>query len=87
LHPDILPELCEEIRGYADRGGQIFVSTHSPDFVNGVRIEELYILEKENGYTQIKAVRDNKMVRILSKEKHKLGWLWRNHYIQGANLK
>jgi len=86
LHPDILPELCEEIRGYADRGGQIFVSTHSPDFVNGVRIEELYYLEKENGYSRIKAVRENDLVRTLSEE-NQLGWLWRNHYIQGASLR
>ncbi|MDM8524517.1 AAA family ATPase [Desulfococcaceae bacterium HSG8] len=86
FHPDLLPELCEEIRGYADRGGQIFVSTHSPDFVNGVRIDELYYLEKENGYTQIKAVRNNDLIRSLS-EKNQLGWLWRNHYIQGASLK
>jgi predicted ATPase len=86
LHPDLLPELCEEIRGYADRGGQVFVSTHSPDFVNGVRIEELYYLEKENGYTQVKAVRDNELARSLSEE-NQLGWLWRNRYIQGAGLK
>ncbi len=87
LHPDLLPELCEEIRGYAERGGQIFVSTHSPDFINGVSLEELYFLEKRKGFTQVKAVRDDPLVRELAKENNSLGWLWRNHYIYGANVK
>ena len=32
LHPDLHAPLAEEIREYAERGGQVFVSTHSPDF-------------------------------------------------------
>ena len=64
LHPDLLLQLSEEIREYSERGGQVLVSTHSPDFVNGVKVNELYFLVKEN----------------------ELGWLWRNHYIKGANI-
>ncbi len=86
LHPDLLPELCEEIRQYADRGGQAFISTHSPDFVNGLSVEELYFLDKNKGYTQIKAAKEDDLVCELSKE-NQLGWLWRNHYITGANLR
>ncbi len=86
LYPDLLLELCEEIREYSERGGQVFVSTHSPDFVNGLRIEELFFLVKEKGYTTIKSASDDPMVRELAKE-NQLGWLWRNHYIRGANLK
>ena len=32
LYPHLLLELAEEFRSYAQRGGQVFVSTHSPDF-------------------------------------------------------
>lgn len=85
LHPDLLLQLCEEIRSYSERGGQVFVSTHSPDFVNGLNIEELYFLSKENGYTKINRVADDDLVRDLAKE-NQLGWLWRNQYIKGANL-
>ena len=85
LHPDLLLNLCEEIREYSQRGGQVFVSTHSPDFVNGLRVEELFFLTKEKGFTSIKAAADDDMIRELSKE-NQLGWLWRNHYIKGANL-
>ena len=85
LHPDLLLQLCEEIREYSERGGQVFVSTHSPDFVNGVNVEELFFLKKEEGYTIIEVANDDEMVKELSKD-NQLGWLWRNHYISGANL-
>jgi predicted ATPase len=85
LHPDLLLQLCEEIREYSERGGQVLVSSHSPDFVNGLMVEELFFLVKENGYSIIKAAKDDKMVNELSKS-NKLGWLWRNHYMEGANL-
>ena len=32
LYPHLLWELAEEFRGYAQRGGQVFVSTHSRNF-------------------------------------------------------
>jgi predicted ATPase len=85
LHPDLLLQLCEEIREYSDRGGQVFVSSHSPDFVNGLGIDELFFLVKENGYTVIKPAKEDASVRDLAKE-NQLGWLWRNGYIKGANI-
>lgn len=85
LHPDLLLKLCEEIREYSERGGQVFVSTHSPDFVNGLNIEELFFIQKEKGFSNIKAVNDDDIIRQLSKD-NDLGWLWRNRYIKGANL-
>ncbi len=85
LHPDLLLQLCEEIREYSERGGQVLVSSHSPDFVNGVKIDELYFLVKKQGFTEIKAAKDDATVKQLATE-NQLGWLWRNHYINGANL-
>ncbi|MCP1382421.1 AAA family ATPase [Runella salmonicolor] len=85
LHPDLLLQLCEEIREYSDRGGQVLVSTHSPDFVNGLYINELFFLVKEKGVTIINAAKNDESVLVLAKE-NQLGWLWRNHYIKGANL-
>ena len=85
LHPDLLLQLCEEIREYSERGGQVFVSSHSPDFVNGLKIGELFFLAKESGFSIIKAAKDDETVLELSVD-NELGWLWRNHYINGANL-
>jgi predicted ATPase len=85
LHPDILLPLCEEIREYSFRGGQVFVTSHSPDFVNGLLVEEVFFIQKVKGYSEIKAAKDDELIRSLSSE-NQLGWLWRNHYIKGANL-
>jgi predicted ATPase len=85
LHPDLLLQLCEEIRSYSEKGGQVFVSTHSPDFVNGLNVDELFFLIKNNGYSTIAAAADDDIVKELPKNDN-LGWLWRNHYIKGANL-
>ena len=85
LHPELLLQLCEEIREYSERGGQVFVSSHSPDFVNGLRIDELFFLKKEDGFTSIHAAKEDDLVKELAKE-NQLGWLWRNNYIKGANL-
>jgi predicted ATPase len=87
LHPDLLLQLCEEIREYAERGGQVFVATHSPDFVNGLKVDELFFLVKDQGFSIIKAASADEKVKELTKdESNQLGWLWRNHYIEGANL-
>ncbi len=85
LHPDLLLQLCEEIREYSERGGQVFVSTHSPDFVNGLKVNELFFMVKKNGFTSIQAAKSDELVKELSRD-NQLGWLWRNHYIKGANL-
>lgn len=85
LHPDLLLQLCEEIREYSERGGQVFVSSHSPDFINGLNVEELFFIVKENGNSVVKAAMEDIEVKELAKE-NQLGWLWRNHYIKGANL-
>ena len=48
LYPKLLWELAEEFRSYSNRGGQVFVSTHSPDFLNATRLEEVFWLEKDD---------------------------------------
>ena len=53
--------------------------------MNGVKVNELYFLVKKNGYTEIKSVQEDELVSELAKE-NELGWLWRNHYIKGANI-
>ena len=86
LHPDLLLELCEEIRIYSGKGGQVFVSSHSPDFINGLQLNELFYLTKKDGFTQVNKASEDPLVKELAID-NKLGWLWRNHYITGANLK
>ncbi|MFQ5673682.1 MAG: AAA family ATPase [Nitrospinales bacterium] len=84
LYPKLLLELAEEFRSYADRGGQVFVSTHSPDFLNAVELDEVFWLTKENGYTQIKRARDDKQLAAFMKEGDKMGYLWKQGFFEGV---
>lgn len=76
LYPELLSQLAEEFRHYSDIGGQVFISTHSPDFLNAVRLEELYCLVKSEGYTQIVRASDLPLVASLYREGDLLGSLW-----------
>jgi predicted ATPase len=84
LHPDLLRELTEEFRSYSERGGQVFISTHSPDFVNGVEIYELFWLTKKNGFSSIQRASENELVKRLIKEGDLPGALWKQGFFEGA---
>ena len=76
LYPELLAELAEEFRQYSQVGGQVFISTHSPDFLNSIRLEELYCLVKCEGYTKIVRAMDLPLVKSLYNEGDMLGSLW-----------
>ena len=77
LYLKLLEELAEEFRRYAFRGGQVFVSTHSPDFLNAVRLEEVFWLEKDSGYTRIVRASSDPAVKGYMREGDKMGYLWK----------
>lgn len=85
LYPDLLLELVEEFRDYARRGGQVFVSTHSPFFLNGAGLEEVYWLAKEDGFTQVRRAETDDLLNALVEEGDKLGTLWRQGLFKGAS--
>lgn len=87
LYPELLYELIEEFRDYARRGGQVFVSTHSPDFLNGAKLDEIYWLVKHKGFTTIRRASDNELLRNLVKEGDLPGALWKQGLFEGAGLK
>ena len=76
LFPKLLGVLVEELRDYAERGGQVFVSTHSPDILNHVEIDEAFLLNKKSGVTTIYPLLENKQIKALVDAGDKLGWLW-----------
>ncbi len=84
LYPDLLYELLEEFRDYARRGGQVFVSTHSPDFVNGAQLEEIYWLVKKDGFSEIRRASENALLRNLFDAGDLPGALWRQGLFEGA---
>jgi len=85
LYPKLLWELAEEFRTYSNRGGQVFVSTHSPDFLNATKIEEVFWLVKKGGYTKIRrAIEDTQLVAYME-EGDQMGYLWEQGLFDGAD--
>ncbi len=80
LYPKLLWELAEEFRSYSTRGGQVFVSTHSPDFLNAIRLDEVFWLEKDNGYTKIVRAKDNPQVKAYMQDGDQMGILWKQGF-------
>ena len=85
LYPKLLWELAEEFRSYANRGGQVFVSTHSPDFLNATRLEEVFWLVKKDGYTQVRRAKDNEQLATYMAEGDQMGYLWEQGFFEGAD--
>lgn len=83
LYPHLLAELAEEFRAYAHRGEQVFVTTHSPDFLNATQVDEVFILVKEKGYTTIKKASKNKQIVAYMEEGDKMGYLWKQGFFEG----
>lgn len=76
LYPELMGMLAEEFQQYTERGGQVFVSSHSPDFLNAVPLESIYWLEKEQGRTSIHRAADFSLLRRLNKAGDLPGYLW-----------
>ncbi len=85
LYPKLLWELVEEFRDYARRGGQVFVSTHSPDLLNAAQLDEVFWLVKENGYTQIRRAMDDEQIRAYMEAGDQMGYLWKEGFFKGAD--
>jgi predicted ATPase len=85
LYHRLLGELAEEFRAYAGRGGQVFVSTHSPHFLNATRLNEVFWLEKENGFTQIKRAQDDRQLKAYMDAGDQMGFLWEQGFFGKAD--
>lgn len=85
LYPELLHELAEEFRDYARRGGQAIVATHSPDFLNGVEIDEVFYLVKQNGFSTVRKASESELLRDLVDEGDPPGSLWKQGLFEGAS--
>jgi predicted ATPase len=80
LHPRLLPALAEECREAAGRT-QLFVTTHSPFFVNRLAPEEVRVLYRdEQGYTQASRASEMPGIREFMEDGAHLGHLWMENY-------
>lgn len=84
LYPHLLWQLAEEFRSYAEKGGQVFVSTHSPEFLHGVKLHEVFCLVKENGFTKVIRPHDSETLRNLVAGGELPGRLWQQGLFEGV---
>ncbi|CCI08196.1 AAA family ATPase [Microcystis aeruginosa] len=84
LYPTLLKELAEEFAHYSDQGGQVFVSSHSPDFLNAVPLASIFWLIKSQGITQIHRAADSEILKNLVAEGDLPGYLWNQGWFEGV---
>lgn len=85
LYPSLLAELAEEFAAYTRKDGQVFVTTHSPDFLNSVELENIYWLEKIQGITTVHHAAENEILKALVDEGDLPGYLWKQGLFGAAN--
>lgn len=85
LYPNLLLELAEEFRDYARRGGQVFISTHSPDFLNACNLDEVFWLVKNQGYSTVRRAADDEQIAHYMKNGDKMGYLWKQGFLEGVD--
>lgn len=84
LYPELMAVLAEEFADYTEHGGQVFVSTHSPQFLNAISIESLIIIEKKEGVSKIYRAQDDQLILEQVKAGWKLGTLWDQGTMDGS---
>ena len=63
----------------------MLVSTHSPDFLNSVALDEVCWLVKRNGGTEIRRARDDAQISAYMAEGDQMGYLWKQGFFEGAD--
>lgn len=85
LYPQLMAELAEEFRLYTQRGGQVMISTHSPDFLNAAELDEVFWFVKREGYTEVRRAKDDPQIAAYMADGDKMGYLWKQGFFAGAD--
>lgn len=83
LYPELMVLLAEEFQSYSRRGGQVFISTHSPEFLNAVELESIFVLEKQQGVSRVWRVLDDPLISELMRGGDHAGYLWDQGVFKG----
>jgi predicted ATPase len=83
IYPSLLYEVAEDFRSCTVKGSQVFIFTHSPEFLNAATVDEVFWLEKKRGYTNIVCANQNKQIVDYMNEGDQMGYLWRQGFFGG----
>ncbi len=85
LYHKLLEVLAAEFREHATgrRGApQVFITTHQPYFVDALKPDEVWVLEKgADGFATVRRASDDPIVRSMYEEGLPLGGLWYSDYL------
>lgn len=88
VYHKLLELLAGEFRAHATvekNGSQVFVTTHQPYFINALKPEEVWIIEKgTDGFSSIRRASEDATVRSLAEEGLPLGGLWYSDYLEAG---
>jgi predicted ATPase len=88
LYHKLLETLASEFRKHANgkkNGSQIFVTTHQPNFVDALKPEEVWVLEKqEDGFSSVKRASEFDYVVKMVEKGQPLGSLWYSDYLDNV---
>lgn len=86
LYHRLVEQLAREFRRYAEKSkgkSQILITTHSPQFVDALSPEQVWLMEKdEDGFTQVKRTADIPVIRAFDEEGIPLGSLWYSNHLE-----
>ena len=88
LHHQLLADLAGEFKAFASkaRGPQLLITTHSPNFVDALSPEEVWILDKKSdGFSKLTMAADVPGVTALFAQGLPLGSLWYSNHFGLAN--
>lgn len=85
IYPHLLAELAREFRDYSQRGGQVFLSTQSPVFLDAVSFDEVFWLIKEKGHATVRRARDDERIARRAAGGIPTGTLWKSGAFAGAD--
>lgn len=89
LHHKLLGPLAQTMRTYAQgEGPQLFVTTHSPYFVDALTPPEAWTIDKsKEGFSEVRCAADEPVVRAMFEEGLPLGSLWfSGHFGHGSPI-
>jgi predicted ATPase len=82
LHPRLMIDLGEKFRS-ASAQNQLFITTHSPYFVDTLRPQELWVLHREiDGFTQARRAADMRGINAFIDDGALLGQLWMENFFE-----
>jgi predicted ATPase len=76
IYPSLLEETVQQLRCRVASGGQVFVSTYSPSFLDAIELDAVFGLKKSNGYAVVTRARDDEQIAAYMADGDRVGRLW-----------